>query len=616
MAILLSAMSVGLDACGDLDSSPFVSFTTQQTSYPHLTYSRAGGNVEGASSANTTQLFAANVPIGEDRGDGYGYALDVMGGWTNAITSPNDFSATQWILGAGATYTAPPVTGGLGPDGTTQAPSLGNSSPSSSHGYLLQITPGGATSGRQSLWYKNDQTTPPTAPGGLDTNNSYPVGANFTSSSAWLRASQVLFIGQTSPYSFIWPSGLRFVNSPTAIESQTWDASQSGNIDAHGAQVAIGQTYADVPLGYGTIGAVSAKIDASIPINAAGDLFLQIDMSPLYDASSFYPTSVNPAIEDGYVLSIPCVSGLYSLRYVAATGVFVITANGVDVLTTPLTAVGNTQIGFHSGDRVIITLVHAPSLGVAGISLSVNGAQGDPLSYTPSGGALVPTDGMYLGSNVGTSYWAMRIGKVSQLPSGTTTFFRAPQGICFGDSQTAATDALRTTPATMLTALQSETHAPIAVFAIGGQSIFTQKTEFDMSALKSGPPATWAIIRTGANELTSGDSGAAIAAGIQAMVNDLVGVWPSCKVFVSALLPFWGALSGAQQAQWTILQGLIPSITAKAGVLTTGPTALNNGSNSYLPPFNLGDNLHENDAGRVVLSAGDVTDMAAAGVTI
>jgi hypothetical protein len=594
---------------------PSVDFTAQRSSYAHLTYARSGGNVEGSNGANATQVFAANVPVWEDRGDGYGGGLVVAGGWTNAIASPNDFSAAQWILGAGATYTAPPVAGGLGPDGATQAASIGNSSPSSGHGYLLQVTPGGATSGRQSVWYKNDQTTPPTAPGGWETNNSYPVGANFASSAVWLRASQVLYIGQTSPYAFIWPSGVRYVNAPTAIQSQTWDSTQSGNIDAHGAQVAIGQTFADVPLGYGTIGATSAKVDSSVVVNAAGDFFASLDVSPLFDASSFYSTSINPAIEDGYLVSLPCAAGLFALRYTAATGVFVVTANGADVLTTAGTGVGSTQIGFHSGDRVLVTLVDAPSLGVGGLALSVNGAQGDPATFTPTGGALVPTDGMYLGSNVGATYWGMRVGVVTQLASSATPFARSPQGVCFGDSITAATDALRMTPATMLSPLASKTHAPIAVMAIGGEPIQTQQAKWDLSPLKTGPPIGWAIIRTGTNELQSGETAATIASAIEALIVDILGVMPSCKIFVSMPFPNWGALSAPQQTQWTALGVAIPLLTGIAGVLTTGTAACDNGSHSIAPALNLGDNEHPNDAGRAILAAGDVTDMAAAGVT-
>lgn len=618
--MLLIAMSVGLDAPGDLDILPpvVIDFTAAAASYPHVTYVRTGSSVEGSNGNGTTTIYPAGVPVWEDRGDGYGGGLDIFGAYSNLSVAPDDFSAAQWSYGLGdITYTAPPVPGGLGPDGATQAPRLFATDPTASTGAVFR-TIGGGGNGRLSVWYKNDVTDPPTGPGALMASNSGGPGANFFLTPTWSFASVYAF-GNSDP--LIYPAGAQMVPpSDLPGSTQTFFPTESGAVNLHGFQLTIGQIAA-VPLVRGATGQVSAKIDASVIVNAIGDLDVTLDVSPFYDNTQETPQLF---VENFYLASLPCAGGLYAVRFLAATAQWVVTDNGVDVMTTANYNSSPTpelppsfQAGFRAGDRVQMQLVRKASTGQCGLVLTVNGCSGDPSTYAlPPGGPLVPTDGLYLGSDSGTSGpAAIHVQTVSENVS-NAPFARTPQGVYVGDSQTASISGFVTVGSRVLTAAEALTRPVIATVAVAGATIADSVANLELSPVWTGPPPVWLILRAGVNDLLIGDTAAQALASMQAAVNTIAAHWPTTKIFLSIQLPDWGALTALQQGYWTVFNAGLPAIVGQSDIFSTGSLAVNNGSNSYIPIANAGDNLHPNDYGRILIAAGDRADLASNGILV
>jgi hypothetical protein len=607
--MIFAAVTVGLDAAGDLNAEPAVTtpidFTVASASYPGVSYARTGGLAYGMTSANAVASYAAGVPLWENRGNGFGGGLTLFAGFTNEIATPFDFATAPWAVTADTTVT-PGIQ--LGPDGVTLTPRILSTLPSNSTG-VINYVQGVAENRRHSVWARNDATTPPTATGVFNVGNASAVGLNFQSTTTWIRYSYYEIATQL--YTTIWPAG-----ASTDGVTLTFNAAASGAINAFGCQD-VANRVSDLPLVVGTSGDSKAPTDPARLFQANGDFDVTLELSTLYDTSQYSGngTPVGP-MPNGCIFSQQTTTGLLACHYIAATAQFSATVNGAVVATTPVWGSGSTSVGFEPGDSLTVRVVCKASTAQGGIVLAVNGSSGDPVLFVPPVAALVPTGLFYPGSNLGaTEQWDVQIAKMTPAVA-ANPFARPAQILITSDSSMSSLDGCYQTTSFMLSIAEARAGKTIATIANAGDNIADQRAKFATSIFNGDANLIAVLIRLSVNNIIAGELAPAIAAELSSYAAFIKAGIPGCLVFIGKLVPCFGALSGPQQAVWSALDALgVAGIANTDGYFVTGSNALNNGSNAYLPQYNLGDNLHENNPGRIVLGQGDRADLIAHGIT-
>jgi len=139
----------------------------------------------------------------------------------------------------------------------------------------------------------------------------------------------------------------------------------------------------------------------------------------------------------------------------------------------------------------------------------------------------------------------------------------------------------------------------------------------------------WVAIQVGLNDLNPAEAASVAIARLQGLVNNVNSCLSDTIILISKLTPckarlisLYGGVDGLVAYQkWldineAIAGGGATPITGVDGRVTSHETALNDGSGNLAGAYDIGDGIHENNAGRAIIAAAWETAIIAAGGTV
>jgi hypothetical protein len=587
-----------------------------------------------ARSLSTGVFVAADLPLYEDRG-----GLEGGGYWTFAGFA-NDLAGKAFDFSAGAGWTyggspAPTLTANdaLAPDGADLADKLADTNAASFSD--VQVSGLTASNCGYSLWMQ-EATPAPGRPGCMAGDAAVSIGVTFPTGAAWRRVSARATGGTQSVYT-IWPSG---------VQIGSVDHTYTGAIRVWGAQRVRTVNKVDLPLVDGTSGSCVLTLDASARaqlIDANGDLCLEFAFVPqiplISDLGAGTAHFFFHMIEGGLETSF---------RYDLTNTRFIYKKRGVDHIITDASEVtrgGTTNQYWREGDEMTVLLWDLPSrqaelnptFRACGIRVLVNGCCGLDKAGNTTGGAYATPTAVTLGSNgTPTSNTGMRWTKFGARKASTIDFTKAApiQGVVIGDSTFATRNndyiavgvAMRTVP-------QARSRAYIGSMATGGDTAAGQQTKWDAATcLWRGVPMVgggWASIGCGINEMVAQAlTLAQIIANIQSLCDRVKVTNGGLKTVLFAVDPIKAYLDAINVNIWPnfyipLNDAIMGNATAGNGfTIVTGVDARANEHLAILDPsstgttiagYQVGDNLHVNNAGRAAKAGVLVTKLTALG---
>lgn len=589
LLVTLAALAIVLSAAGwrrplRLNFQSLLSIDlTKQAQPTTITAARTGNTLYLQSSASTLyDSSTLSAALWEDRGDGRGGGTWTLPPFGNDITAPFDHS-----IGAGwtqfGTLTYSPAAG-IGPDGSTPYDEYNDTS--TTQRVQIYGTWGAAISEYRahSEWVRAAAPAP-TAGGALTGWSTGSPGTNFTTSQTWNR---VVTIVNTNPtHAHMGPG--------STVPGPVFDLTATGAFDIWGDQSAPNVSV-DVPLVNGSTTAATLRV-------ATGSLSKVLANNGDFDVQGSFWTEEPTSLLDnsGYVYSMSSPSGAFSLRYDAAlnNGTWTFAAKGVDLLTL-------VQQGSPIGALVSWHTWYAPSTGLAGFSLRINGAQDQTagmVTGAAAAGALSTPTAFWVGSNLGASVLPVR----HTLLAGTTTTTLLGEFVVLGDSICAYHGFNQPiTSSFVYSTTEPETRPGIASLAIVANTIAQQQAQYVASPYFGASYVKGFLLQVGINDINAGTSGATVVSSLQSLINLIKTNNPNAKILIALITPdkaYSDTLNVAYYAQWQAANAGIPSLTNVDAVITTGSNTLNDGAGNLQAQYDSGDGIHPNYAGRVVLGA-------------
>jgi hypothetical protein len=191
--------------------------------------------------------------------------------------------------------------------------------------------------------------------------------------------------------------------------------------------------------------------------------------------------------------------------------------------------------------------------------------------------------------------------------------FRAGEGVCLGDSTSAAFAGQHSLGSLIYTADEDPLQARVAMLATPSDTAAGQLAKWNTAGPKGWPGQLWAFVLIEINGLIENGENASTALGqINNLCNAVRASNVGTRIIVMPPLPCkarmiarLGATAGAAcYAEWQTLKGLVLAggVTA-ANVTLPFPAALDDGLGNLAAAYDIGDGIHENDTARALIAA-------------
>jgi lysophospholipase L1-like esterase len=181
-------------------------------------------------------------------------------------------------------------------------------------------------------------------------------------------------------------------------------------------------------------------------------------------------------------------------------------------------------------------------------------------------------------------------------------------GIALGDSTVAAYAGGDAVMSFITTSINKES------MAVPGQTIAQQTAVYAASSY--GYNSKWSVIQVGLNDLDPAEAASVAIARLQSLVDAVRARSPaSAKVLIAKMTPcrarlitVYGGVNGPIAYQkWldmneAITGGGATPITNVDARISAHEPLLNDGSGNLAAPYDTGDNIHENNAGRIIIA--------------
>lgn len=257
-------------------------------------------------------------------------------------------------------------------------------------------------------------------------------------------------------------------------------------------------------------------------------------------------------------------------------------------------------------------------VSVNGAAALLSGAAGGlGTAFDPTQPLNLFWDGTFGASAKVDCYRVIAIGRALSADEITAAerWVGAPIPALFGVKAIMLGDSTITGYGGMLSVANFSTRFSANIMATVSQTIAQQRTLFD--AMPSYSMYNAIIIAVGVNDLNPAETAATALSRYQALVNSvnakktagtkvIVCAMTPCKAF---LISAYGAIDGATAYQkWLDMNAAIAgngpnAITGADARVASHATALNDGSGNLAAAYDIGDHLHENNAGRAIFAA-------------
>jgi lysophospholipase L1-like esterase len=151
--------------------------------------------------------------------------------------------------------------------------------------------------------------------------------------------------------------------------------------------------------------------------------------------------------------------------------------------------------------------------------------------------------------------------------------------------------------------------------AVGGHTIVDQKTSWETFTPALKASFNYVFIEVGLNDLNPAETAADALVRYQALVDSVIAGATSAKIITCTMTPCksrmigtYGAVNGLVAYQkWLDMNEAIRgqganAITGMDAYVDAHTTALDDGSGNLAAAYNLGDGIHENNAGRIIIA--------------
>lgn len=313
-----------------------------------------------------------------------------------------------------------------------------------------------------------------------------------------------------------------------------------------------------------------------------------------------------------------------SLRFDHANVALILRVNGVDVVQTaneqPFVQTPAGVTLKQNNDTIPLTFRawYIPNGGPRGmgIRVSVGGVVGyDTVGVAPSTSVAVPTK-LHFGTSPG-------FGTSIALPAnflnarGYTTHTdvlaeAVVRGIVLGDSVTAGWE--KGPPVGVAFPSVAQRSAGYLSFALSepAATVADQLGAWQVSSYRGRSSLQWVIVQLGLNDIHNGQTAAQIVTSLQTLVDDIASSTPNARILIGQMTPgrtYWNN-AALNQIELDVnnsimgVAGAIPIITGIAASADRISMAdLDDGTGALKTIYDVGDQLHPNTAGRLVMGA-------------
>lgn len=593
-------------------------FTFNLTSNPPptgITTTRTGSDMLAQNSASTVQTFtAAQGYVWEDLGDGGGGGLWSFDAHPNDVPAWNTFTAGAGWTNVGASVTTSSIA--TGPDGVANSASGIQTAAGACSG-ISSSAIGALDSclGVATIWSRNGSPAPSPLPGAIYGNINASGANSLQNNTTWTRTygswSKAAFGGNLANY-----FGLRVAGEPaTSSGFPACDGVSTGGIYAFGAQSIAACDHGIIPTiaGTSTSAEVVAPAAAQLPNSISGnDMHLRgCWLVDRLFTSNITPTdSVTPR-----VWSMVTADGESVIKWNNQT-VFEAYFNG-DTLHPVDLNVGYLDQAKFSPMLTCFEWWSQPSTVTSGFEMILNGmrAYSGGVAPLPSVYTMHTPTGMWLGSEKGGAGtgpgFAVRWTDLQRVGSDPNI----AEFAILGDSLLSSFPPYVAAGPAIYTVNQARARPGIASFAFPGETIAQQQARWDASAQKGQSYIKAVLILIGTNNIGGGGfTDVTAAAALQGLINDVHTGNPTAKIVLAPNLPVNCNYNATIQGYFAnynldiLGTGPNPITDPGGGVLAVMPmwTSLSGGpigpsTYCYLPQYNSGDNIHENNLARITV---------------
>jgi hypothetical protein len=190
--------------------------------------------------------------------------------------------------------------------------------------------------------------------------------------------------------------------------------------------------------------------------------------------------------------------------------------------------------------------------------------------------------------------------------------FGAGEGVCLGDSTSAAFVGQRSLGSLIYTTDEDPLQSRVAMIATPSDTPLGQRDKWNTAGPRGWPGTKWGLVLVGINRLIAGASAATVLDEINTLVDAAHSSNPTMEIAVMPPLPCkarmlseLGATAGAAcYAQWVLLRdAILAGGVTHATIVLPFPAALDDGNGNLPAQYDTGDGIHENDAARVLIAA-------------
>lgn len=332
-------------------------------------------------------------------------------------------------------------------------------------------------------------------------------------------------------------------------------------------------------------------------------------------AVEFIAPSDTATFPSGYLMSGASPDGLVAIRYNAAADHYILTVRGVDVLTLPATIeAGNVWTAhnqaFRAGDHVKIVATYHPASQLMTLQLFVNGCAGAVKTGAASGAALAPLTSLYVGSNIGANAIPAQFLRVTgYLYSAGFDSGCNAEIIIVSDSTGASRDEQIAIGSAIYTPSEATSRRGIASLAFPGATSVTMLAALQASRFASDGMVRVGVGMSGINDLVGdAQTAAQTSARQQALINAFAASNPLALIFWLTMTPCATYLAAQYPTAWNAVN---TAIMGGGGTPLTGiheringhTLALDDGTGHLKSAYDVGDGIHCNNAGRVLIAS-------------